>query len=78
MKKVKVLGSGCRNCQTTARMIEEVASKLGVPVQIEKVEDISEIMQHGVMSTPGVIVNNSVVHAGGLPSMADIEKWLSQ
>lgn len=76
MKEIKVLGSGCANCQTTAKLIEEAAKRLGVEVNIEKVEDIAQIMSYGVMSTPGVVVDGQVVHAGGIPSSADIEKWL--
>ncbi len=77
MKEIKVLGSGCANCQTTAKLIEEAAKRLGVEVNIEKVEDIAQIMSYGVMSTPGVVVDGQVVHAGGIPSQADIEKWLT-
>jgi len=77
MKTIKVLGAGCANCQTTAKMIEEAAQRLGVAIELQKVEDIAEIMGYGVMSTPGVVVDGQVVHAGGLPSRADIEKWLT-
>ena len=76
MKEIKVLGSGCANCQTTAKLIEEVAKELGVEVNIEKVEDIAQIMSYGVMSTPGVVVDGQVVHAGGVPSRDQIVQWL--
>jgi hypothetical protein len=46
-------------------------------VQLEKVEDIRAIMGYGVMSTPGVVINGKVVHAGGVPSRDKIEQWLS-
>ena len=67
MKTVKVLGSGCRNCTTTAQLIEEQAKALGVAVTIEKVTDLGQIMAYGVMRTPGVVVDGKVVHAGGVP-----------
>ncbi|WP_294947494.1 thioredoxin family protein [Sulfurivirga sp.] len=76
MKEIKVLGSGCANCQTTARLIEEVARELGVEVNIEKVEDIAQIMSYGVMSTPGVVIDGKVVHAGGVPGRDQIAGWL--
>ena len=76
MKEIKVLGSGCANCQTTAKLIEEVAKELGVEVNIEKVEDIAQIMSYGVMSTPGVVIDGKVVHAGGVPSRDQIADWL--
>lgn len=76
MKEIKVLGSGCANCQTTARLIEEVARELGVEVNIEKVEDVAQIMSYGVMSTPGVVIDGKVVHAGGVPGRDQIAGWL--
>jgi len=76
MKQIKVLGSGCRNCQTTYELISKTAVELGVEVQLEKVEDIGQIMGYGVMSTPGVVIDGKVVHAGGVPSRDVISKWL--
>jgi len=60
----------------TAKLIETVAQAKGVPVTIEKVEDIRDIVSYGVMSTPGVIVNDQVVHSGGVPTRAKVEEWL--
>lgn len=77
MKTVKVLGSGCKNCVATAKLIEEKAAALGVAVQVEKVTDIAAIMGYGVMSTPGVVVDGKVVHAGGIPKPEAIAKWLA-
>lgn len=76
MKTIKVLGSGCKNCTTTAKMIEERAAALGVEITLEKVTDMAAILGHGVMSTPGVVVDGKVVHAGGVPSADKIEGWL--
>ncbi len=77
MKKIQILGSGCANCATVYRMIEEAARDMKVEVELEKVEDMAEIMRHGVMSTPGVIVDGTLVHAGGLPERAAVEGWLA-
>jgi small redox-active disulfide protein 2 len=77
MKKVKVLGSGCRRCVATAEMIEAEAKKLGVPVSLEKVTDYAAIAGYGAMATPGVVVDGKLVHAGGLPRSADIARWLA-
>lgn len=77
MKEIKVLGSGCRNCETTARLIEEVAAERGQAVRLEKVTDMAAILGYGVMSTPGVVVDGKVVHAGGVPSRDKIAQWLA-
>jgi len=59
MRNVKVLGTGCTNCKTTLKLIEEVAAEKGVAVQLEKVEDIQAIMGYGVMSTPAVVIDGT-------------------
>lgn len=74
---IKVLGAGCANCKNTIALIEQAAQAKGVAVQLEKVEDIRAIMGYGVMSTPGVVINGKVVHAGGVPSRDKVEQWLS-
>lgn len=76
MKQIRVLGTGCANCKTTIKLIEEQAKAKGADIQLEKVEDIAEIMGYGVMSTPGVVIDGTVVHAGGIPSKATIDGWL--
>jgi small redox-active disulfide protein 2 len=77
MKTIKVLGTGCANCKTTLKLIEEQAKAKGVEIHIDKVEDIAEIMAYGVMSTPGVVIDGKVVHAGGVPSRDTIDGWLA-
>jgi small redox-active disulfide protein 2 len=76
MKTIKVLGSGCANCETTAKLIKEAARELGTEIRLEKVEDIGQIMSHGVMSTPGVVIDGKVVHTGGIPERRTVQAWL--
>ncbi len=71
MKHIKVLGTGCANCRATMRLIEEVAAARGVSVEVEKVENLADILGYGVMSTP------EVVHAGGVPNRSKVDSWLS-
>jgi len=78
MKTIKVLGSGCKNCETTANLIKVAAEQAGVEIELEKVTDIAEIMAFGVMSTPGVVVDGEVVHAGGLPGPDLVRKWVNE
>ena len=76
MKNVKVLGTGCANCKATVKLIEDAARAKGVAVNLEKVENIADIMAYGVMSTPGVVIDGRVVHAGGVPDRKKVEGWL--
>lgn len=78
MKHIKVLGSGCRICETTANLIRIAAEQAGLEVKLEKVTDMAEIMGYGVMSTPGVVVDGAVVHAGGLPAPDLVRQWVSE
>jgi protein-disulfide isomerase len=57
-------------------MVRTEAQRLGVEITIEKVTDYAEIAKFGVLSTPGVVIDGKVVHAGGLPKAADLAKWL--
>ena len=77
MKNIKVLGNGCANCKTVAKLIAAVAEEKGIAIELEKVEEIREIMSFGILSTPGVVVDGQVVHSGGIPSRDKIEQWLN-
>jgi predicted thioredoxin/glutaredoxin len=66
-----------KRCVTTAEMIQTEADKLGVPVKVEKVTDYAAIASYGIVSTPGIVIDGKVVHAGGLPKPADLARWLA-
>lgn len=78
MIDVKILGTGCANCKATQKLVEDVIAARGLQASVEKVEDIPSIMAYGVMSTPGVVIGGRVVHAGGVPSRAQVEQWLAR
>lgn len=75
MKQVKVLGMGCANCKNTVQLIRQVVDELGVAIQLEKVESLPEIMKYKVMSTPAVVIDGLVVHAGGIPTKEAVQSW---
>jgi small redox-active disulfide protein 2 len=76
MKDVKVLGPGCKRCEAVTQMVHDSATRLGVEVSVEKVSDYAEIAGYGVVSTPGLVVDGKVVHAGGLPKPDDVARWI--
>jgi small redox-active disulfide protein 2 len=76
MKRIEVLGTGCRNCNATFDLIRAVADAKGVEIDLAKVEDMGAILGYGVMSTPGVVIDGRVVHAGGVPSRQQVDAWL--
>lgn len=77
MKQIKVLGSGCRNCETTAKLIQETAAARGIAIELEKITDMAAILGYGIMSTPGVVIDGQVVHAGSVPERRQIDAWLA-
>ena len=76
MKDIKVLGPGCARCNATAGMVKAEAEKVGIAVTIEKITDYAAIAGYGIASTPGIVIDGKVVHAGGLPKAEDVAKWL--
>ncbi|KAB6715127.1 MULTISPECIES: thioredoxin family protein [Roseobacteraceae] len=77
MTSVKVYGPGCKRCETTVDMVRDAAAKLGLEVEVEKITDPKSIAMAGVMSTPGIEIDGTLVHAGGLPDKTKLEGWLS-
>ena len=77
MRDVKILGSGCARCVATAEMVQKAADQLGVPIALEKVTDYAAIAGYGIVSTPGIVIDGKVVHAGGLPKPDDLAHWLA-
>jgi small redox-active disulfide protein 2 len=77
MTKIKVLGSGCAKCETTARLIQQVATENGIAIELEKIEDMPSIVSYGVMSTPAVVVDGKVAMAGAVPDRATVLAWLA-
>jgi small redox-active disulfide protein 2 len=75
VKMIKILGTGCANCQNTLKLVKDVAKEKGIEIQLEKVEDVKKIMAFGVMSTPSVVIDGKLVHAGGVPARAKVEGW---
>lgn len=76
MKDIKVLGPGCKRCQATEDMVKAAAAELGLDATVGKVTDYAEIAKYGIASTPGIVIDGKIVHAGGLPKDEDLKRWL--
>ncbi len=72
MKHIKILGTGCPKCKTTIAVVQEVVAENKIEADIEKVEDIMDIMKYNVMSTPAIVVDEKVLFKGRVPSKSDI------
>jgi small redox-active disulfide protein 2 len=77
MLSIKVLGPGCSNCKRLEQLVRKVASAKGLEAQIEKVTDYAKIMHWPILSTPGLVVNETLVVRGRIPSEAEVAAWLT-
>ena len=75
--EIKVLGTGCPKCKSLMKAVEEVVSESGLEATINKVEDINDIMQYGVMVTPALVVDGRVVANGKVPKKEELKKLLN-
>ncbi|WP_049721569.1 thioredoxin family protein [Gilvimarinus polysaccharolyticus] len=74
--KIKILGSGCKKCNTLTENAQAALSNLGLEAEIIKVTDYAEIAAHGVMSTPALAIDDKVVSMGKVLSSSEIEPLL--
>jgi small redox-active disulfide protein 2 len=77
MLTIKVLGSGCANCKRLEAVARQAVSKLGVEAEVIKVTEYPEIMKYGILSTPGLVINENVVSTGRVPSEAEVTTFLT-
>jgi small redox-active disulfide protein 2 len=77
MVTIKILGSGCPNCQKLAAIAQKAASLMGIEFKLEKVTDYNEIMKYPILSTPGLVINEKLVSSGRIPSEAEVTSFLA-
>jgi small redox-active disulfide protein 2 len=75
---VKILGTGCANCKRLEQAVREALTKSGIAHQIVKVTEYADIMAYNILSTPGLVMNETVVSAGRIPSQQQIVAWAKQ
>ena len=76
MRHIKILGTGCRKCQQLVENARTAAGQLGADCEIEKITDLNQIMQHGVMMTPGLVIDDQVKSSGKVPGVEEIKSML--
>ena len=72
--KIEILGTGCAKCKALEEAAKQAVAQSGKFAQIEKVEDVMKIMEYGVMSTPGLVIDGKVVSTGKLLGVDEIKK----
>jgi len=74
--EIKVLGPGCKKCNTLHDATQKALEELKLEVKVEKVDDMIKILSYGVMSTPALVINEKVVVSGKVPSVSEIKELI--
>ena len=76
MLNIKVLGPGCANCRKLEEIAREAVASLGVAAEIDKVTDMQQIIDYGVLKTPGLVINEKLVSSGRIPTPQSVVEWI--
>jgi len=77
MRTIKILGTGCPKCEQLAKNAAQAVHQLGLQAEIVKVSKIQEILEYGIMMTPGLVIDGQVKSAGKVPSVDEIRAMLA-
>ena len=75
---IQILGTGCAKCKTLAENARKAVDEMGMDAEVEKIEDIKEIMKFKILMTPGIALDGEVKAAGRVLSVEDIKKLLEK
>ena len=75
---IKILGPGCPNCQKLETNAKKAIKNLNENIEIRKVTNINEIASHGVIRTPGLIINSQIKSQGKIPDTETIKQWINE
>lgn len=76
MVTIEVLGTGCMKCKRLMKNVEAAVKELGIDAEIKKVDDITEIMDRGVMLTPALAVNGEMKVSGRVADVKELKEIL--
>ena len=76
MLSIKVLGTGCANCQKVEQIAKKVVAMLSVDATFQKVTAMQDMMKYPILATPGLVINEKLVCAGRIPSEAEVTTWI--
>ena len=77
MLTIKILGPGCANCKRLEEIARKAASDMNVVAEFVKVTDYNDILAYGVISTPGLVINEKLISSGRIPTTATMTNWFA-
>jgi small redox-active disulfide protein 2 len=75
---LKILGTGCVKCETLGKVTAKVVRENNFDADILKVEDIVQILNYHILSTPALVINEKVVFSGRVPSESEIKSFIEK
>lgn len=76
--KVKVLGSGCRTCDDLEKCVQKAIKELQLDVSLQRITDYKTIVKYGVLNTPALIINESIIIRGRVPTKKEMIQILKK
>ena len=73
---IRILGSGCAKCKILEKRVRQLVIKHQLPIDVEKVTDLQEIMKYGILTTPGLVIDGAVKSAGSIPKDEQLLAWM--
>ncbi len=74
--KIEVYGPGCANCQNLEKNAKRAVKEIGLDVEIVQIQEIDQIMEAGIIATPGLAIDGEIKSMGRVPSVEEIKKWI--
>ncbi len=76
--KIEVFGPGCPKCLQVEKTVKDALAELNIQADVEKVKDITKIMESGIMLTPGLRINGKIKCSGRIPKIDEVKKWVGE
>jgi len=75
---IKILGVGCNRCRKLEQQVREIVKEKNIETTIEKVTNIDDMMKYGILTTPGLVINDKLKSSGILPNNEQILNWIEE
>ena len=75
---IKILGVGCNRCRKLEQQVKDIVIEKNIETTIEKITNIDDMMKYGIMTTPGLVINNKLKSSGILPKNEQILNWIEE